>query len=168
MLKKQGFSIIEFIVVIIILGILSGVGINFMLEVGRARLFQWQRKEISESAKIAIDRMSREIRRINSKTSVYTATSSAFRFIDIDSSDVTYDLSGSSLRRNQGGTINVLADNVSALTFTYYNSSGAAIVIPVVNPGQTDIRMIQIDINFTYNDQQFKIRSQVTPRRLQL
>jgi prepilin-type N-terminal cleavage/methylation domain-containing protein len=164
-MKKRGFSIIEFIVVMAILGILSGICIPLVMQSVEAYLYHSKRAEELESAVIAVGRMTREIRRIRDTSSVVTATSSSFGFIDSSSNTITFSLSGSTLMRTFGGTLNGLADNVTALTFTYYDASGTVLPSPTLNP--TNIRRIQIDLTFTLSSSQLNFRSQVSPRRLQ-
>ncbi len=164
-MKAKSFSLIEFIVVIVILGVIAGIGAPLMIETARGWLLNSQRKEMSESARIAIDRMIREIRQISSTTTITTANSSTFRFTDIDSNDITFDASGSTLRRTVGGTTNSLADNVDSLSFVYYDANGATITTPTVAPDETDIRRVEITLTFSLADTQLSVMSQVWPRR---
>lgn len=163
--RKKAFTLVELIMVMLILGILSGIGVHFIFEVGQARIFQWQRKEISESAELALNIIDREIRRVASTASIPTATATSFRFTDISGRDITYDVSGTSLRRNLGGTINVLADNLNSLTFSYYDAAGAAIAVPVADT--TTIRRINISLTFANGSERLSVMSDVAPRRLQ-
>lgn len=167
MRKKHAFSLIELVVVMIILGILVAIGAPLVFKVADAWVFQKQRKEMSESAKIGMDRMIREIRRIKDSMSVLTANSSTFQFIDIDDQNITLDLSGSSLRRTLAGSANILADNVSALSFIYYDENGIVIATPLVSPNATDIKRIQISLTFSLAGQGLSFQSQVVPRRLE-
>lgn len=162
MRKKAGFTLIEFIMVIVILGIMAGVGLPLMAEISQAWLLHKDTREIAESARIAIDRMMRDIRRAVSITSADTAN---LQFTDIDISVITFDISSTTLRRTEAAATNALADNVDSLSFTYYDDSDAQIATPVVTP--SDIKRIEVDLTFSLGDTQFNIRSQVSPRRLQ-
>lgn len=167
MRRKRGFSLIELIMAIMILGIIAGVGAPLIIEVSEAWIFQTQRKELSESARIAMDRMIREIRRILDRASVITANSTTFQFIDIDNRNITFGISGTVLTRSVNGIPYRLASNISSLSFTYYDSAGAVIATPTLNPAQTDIRRIAIDLTFSLGNQQLSFSSSVSPRRLQ-
>jgi prepilin-type N-terminal cleavage/methylation domain-containing protein len=163
---RKGFSLIEFIIVITVLAVITSLAISLLVAIADAWVLHRQRRQMTEAGQIAIDRMAREIRRVRDRNSFTTAAASSLRFTDIDSTDITFDLSGTTLRRTLGGvTINPLADNVSALTFTYYDSAGATLSAPVATP--SNIRRIQVDITFTYSGSNFYLRSQVAPRRIQ-
>jgi prepilin-type N-terminal cleavage/methylation domain-containing protein len=166
MKNKRGFSLIEFIMVITVLAVITSLAISLLVAIADAWVLHRQRRQMTEAGQIAIDRMAREIRRVRDRNSFTTAAVSSLRFTDIDNTDITFDLSGTTLRRTLGGvTINPLADNVSALTFTYYDSAGATLSAPVATP--SNIRRIQVDITFTYSGSNFYLRSQVAPRRIQ-
>lgn len=167
MYNKKGFSLIEYIMVVVIMGVLIAIGAPLVFEAADAWLVQSKRKDMSESAKIAMDRITREIRRIQSKTSVTSASSSSFRFTDIDGRDITFDTSSSTLRRAENSAVNTLADNVNSFSLTYYDANGAAIAVPSVSPGQTNIKRIEINLIFSYGGTQLNFQSQVSPRRLQ-
>jgi hypothetical protein len=119
-----------------------------------------------ESGRIAMDRMERETRDIKNRTYVYNATSSFFRFMDRENRIIGFDRSGTVLRRSVNGTVNNLSDYVSGLSFTYYNDSGAVIASPTVNPQNTTIRSVEINLNLT-SGTSLSFRSRVSPRKLQ-
>lgn len=169
MKKKKAFTLIELVMVIVILGVIAGFGVAMTLEVTEGWLLQFHRKEMSESARVAIDRMTREIRRINDTTSLIAADDSNLQFIDLDDNNITYNLSSTTLRRTINGTTNDLADNLDldSLSFTYYDASGATIGAPQVSPDPTDVARIDISLTFSLGGSQLSVNSQVSPRRLQ-
>ena len=162
----KGFTLLEVIIVILILAVVAGTGVQLMINVTKASVLQYNRKEMSETARLALDRVIREIRRILNDTSVVIATSGAFQFINIDSENITFNTSGTTLQRIVDGTTNALADNVSSLTFTYYDSAGATIATPVVSPLATDIRRVEVDLTLSSGGTDYYSKAQVSPRRL--
>jgi len=164
--NKAGFSLIEFIMVMVILGVIMAIGVPLVMQATEAWVFQSQRKEMSESAKVAIGRMVREIRLVRNKTSVATASSATFRFTDTDNRDITFGSSGASLQRTEDGSVNTLADNLSSLSFVYYDSGGATIATPLVSPDSTNIRRVEINLVFSLGGTILSFQSQVSPRRL--
>lgn len=167
MRNEKGFSLIEYMMVVVIMGVIIAIGAPLVFEATDAWLLQSKRKEMSESAKIAMDRMAREIRRIQSRTSVATANSSSFRFTDIDGRDITFDTSSATLRRTENSAVNTLADNVNSFSLIYYDANGATIATPSVSPNKTNIRRIEINLTFSFGGTQLSFQSQVSPRRLQ-
>lgn len=161
---SKGFTLIELIIVITIIGIIAGAVGFILLGSIDAWTFKFNRNDLLWDARLSMNRMSREIREIRDLTSVTTATSSQFRFINVDDVDITYSLSSTDLNRTEDGTSNVLAENVSGLTFTYYDSSGATISSPNVSPSETDIRRVRINLTLTKNSENFYLQADSRPR----
>ncbi len=165
--EHSAFTLVELIMVIVLTGILFAVTAPLMLEIAKNWQLARSRNDLCESAKVAMDRMIREIRNINDNTSVITANGSTFKFVDVNSNTITFNLSSGHLIRTQGASANQLADNVTALSFTYYNSSESVIATPVVNPSATDITRVVIDITSSVGGTSLSFESGVSPRSLQ-
>ena len=164
MKKEQGFTLIEIIIVIIVVGIVSVIISSMLLGVVKAWTFKFNRNDILWDGRLALGRMTREIRTVKDSTSVTTATSSQFRFTDTGNKDITYNLSSTNLNRTENGTANLLAENVSGLTFTYYNSSDVVIPSPEVSPSATDIRRVRISLTLTKNGQNVYLQSDASAK----
>ncbi len=163
-MKKRGFSLIELIIVITIIGIISGVVGFTLFGAVDAWTFKFNRSDILWDGRLALNRMVRETREIKNTTSVTTAISSQFRFINVDDLDITYSLSGTDLNRTEDSTANVLAEDVSSLAFTYYDSGGATIATPIVSPLETDINRVRINLTLTKNGENVYLQSDARPR----
>jgi len=148
---KTAFTLIELIMVIAIVGVLVSLGAHITFELIDSFTYSLYRKELSESADVALRRMSREIRRLQDDTSVYTANSTTYRFVDIDGNTVQFqlDAANSELERYDGTNTDVLAADVSFFSFTYLDGDLATIATPQVNPSATDIKSIQIDMTLS-------------------
>jgi len=164
MKKEKGFTLIEVIIVIIVVGIVSVTIGSMLLGVVKAWTFKFNRNDILWDGRIALDRITREIRTVKNNTSVTTASSSLFRFTDAKNTDITYSLSSTNLNRTENGTANLLAADVSALTFTYYNSSDAVIPSPTVSPSATNIRRVKINLTLTKNGQNVYLQSNASTK----
>jgi len=163
---KKSFTLIELIMVMVLLAIIIAIGVPLLTASTEGWIIATQRDEMLESAKIAIVRMLREMRQIKDSTSILIASQGVFEFINTSDQTLKFSLSSNDLERTLNSTANTLAQNVSSLTFTYYDSAGSTIATPVVSPSETDIKRIQVDIVFSYGLTQLPIRSQVLPRRL--
>ncbi len=161
-MKEKGFTLIELVIAIVILGIIAGIGTPLLLGISDSLAFLVSRTAIDQAGDIALSRMTREMRRLKDDSSVNTATSSQFSFDDVNSNTISYSLSGTDLMRNS----DILASDVQDLSFTYYDDSGSTISTPVVSPNKTDIRRIDISLEFTSSGQIFYYKSQVRPRNL--
>jgi len=162
---KSGFTLIELIIVITIIGIAAGVVGFILFGTVDAWMFKFNRCDLLSDGRLAMNRMVREIREINDDDSVTTASSSQFRFTNAGSVDITYALSSTDLNRTADGTTNLLAEDVSSLAFTYYDShaSGASSITPTVGT-DTNIRRIRINLTLTKNGEDFYLQSDSVPR----
>ena len=164
MKKNKGFTLIELVIVITIIGITASILGFMLLGTIKAWTFKFNRNDILWDGRLALDRMTREIRTIKNSTSITTATSSQFRFTDAGNKDITYSLSSTNLNRTENGTANLLAGDVSSLAFTYYNSSDTVIPSPVVSPSATDIRRVKINLTLTKNGQNVYLQSDASTK----
>jgi prepilin-type N-terminal cleavage/methylation domain-containing protein len=164
MKNKNGFTLIELVIVIVIIGIAASIIGTMLLGVVKAWTFKFNRNDILWDGRLALDRMTREIRTIKTSTNVTTANSSQFRFTDTGNKDITYSLSSTNLNRTEGATANLLAADVSSLSFTYYNSSDTAIPSPSVSPAVTDIRRVRINLTLTKNGQNVYLQSDASTK----
>ncbi len=163
----KGYSLIELIMTLVLLGILTWVGIAVMLSGTDAYIFFNQRKDILSDARLGLDRMSREIRMIKDTTSIITANQETFSFIDTSDTAITFTLSSGVVNRIANGVTNSLLGNVNSLTFTYYDSSDNPILSAIVAPSNTNVRRIRIDINMSSaSSNTVNIQSDVWPRNL--
>ncbi|MDP8229668.1 MAG: prepilin-type N-terminal cleavage/methylation domain-containing protein [Candidatus Gorgyraea atricola] len=161
-MKKKGFTLIELVIVIVILGIIASTATPLLLAISDSVTFLISRAGMDQAADIALSRMAREMRRLKDDSSVNTAASSQFSFDDVNSNTISYSLSSMNLMRNS----DILASDVQSLSFTYYGDSGSTISTPVVSPNETDIRRIDISLEFQSGDQTLYYESQVRPRNL--
>lgn len=141
-MQKQGFTLIEMVFVIIILSILSLMASRVIGAAFRAYYTNQGIVNADAQARLAFERMIRDIHAINSSSSITTASASTLSFTDVNGNTVTYALSGTQLQRNGIP----LADGVSSMTLGYYNGSGAVTAVT------TAIRYINITLTITQNN----------------
>lgn len=163
MKKNKGFTLVELVIVITIVGISAVTIGTILLGTVKAWTFKFNRSDILWDGRLAINRIAREIRTVRDNASVTTASSSQFRFIDAGNVDITYSLSSTNLNRTENGTANLLAENVSSLSFTYYDAVGAVIPSPTVSP-VTNIKRVRINLTLIKNGQTFYLQSDSMPR----
>mgnify|MGYP000851080253 CR=1 FL=1 len=139
---KKAYTLVEMVLVIVIIGIVAGIAVPLMLEVGDAwSLSSKAYDRAALQAVVITGRMSKEIRQLRDARSLVTATNSQLTFFNTNNTNITYSSSGSLLMRNN----DVLAENVASFSFTYYNDTNATIATPVVGLGNvTDIRRVEV------------------------
>lgn len=138
-----GYTIFELVMVIALVGVIFFVTAPLMIEVGRSWQVAKVRNSMSENAMVAMDRVVREIRNCASVGSPSSNPSQSISINDINNNTITFSLSGNYLMRNA----NRLADNVSALSFTYSPSS------------------IVVSMTFSLSGTSLNLVSEVYPRR---
>lgn len=120
--RQLGFTLIETVIVIAILGAITAGLSTLIVEMFQSYSSQQQFADQDAQARLALERMLRDVRDARS-TADLNAPGASLVFTDTTATLVTYAISGTQLQRNG----NVLADGVSALTFSYFNNAGAAL-----------------------------------------
>jgi len=159
--KISAFTLVELIVVIVVIGIISGVGVASILTASDALAFLTVRSDMDQSADVAMSRMSQEIKRLKDKDSISTANASQFTFTDVVDASLSYWLSGSNFMRN----FDILASNVSGLAFKYYDENDSELT-PPQGGSDTNVRRVEILLTFQNGAYAFNYQSQVRPRNL--
>jgi prepilin-type N-terminal cleavage/methylation domain-containing protein len=122
MKKKMGFTLIEMIIVLVIVGIIAAFSSKLLSQGFSAYLTGKSVEGAVWQARLALARMALDFRRLRSRNDFITKGTNQFVFIDLTGTTITYQLTGSNLTRN-GQT---LATGVNNLNFNYYDSTGAA------------------------------------------
>ena len=122
--SSQGFTLIEIIVVIVILSIVSGITIKFLVDSLRIYTMTVNQKALLDEAKLALERMCRDIRDANNITGS-TASSITFTRTNATAQDaanesLTFRLTGSTLEKvkTSPAAVRTMADNVNTFTVT--------------------------------------------------
>lgn len=170
-----GYTLVELAMVTAIIGIIAAIGLPMMFEAADAWFLasRFQDNAVS-SAILVANRMSREMRRLLNDASIITATASQLTF-DMNlnglpystNNPVTFGRSGNTLMRTAGLDVDGLADNVTALVYTYLDDNSNTIATPiVVSPNNTNIRIIRADFSISAAGRPLGFRFQVRPQNL--
>lgn len=176
--KKDGFTLVELLVYMMLFGIVLTAISTLFISNTRSHTSQQNSMEMNQDLRGAMDLMVREIR----MAAYDPTDSGLFGFInggsgtddtDVDSINFTtdYDEDGATggtneainyylytsdgiqkLGRNVSGTLNPVAESITALAFTYIDANGAVITPPLSAAGLTNIRTVQISITAQTTD----------------
>ena len=133
MMGQKGFSAAELLIAAAMTSTLMA-GVFIVLQQGQnAYLFGAGRAEVQQTARGALDRLSRELR-MGSLVTAASATSVTFNFVDENGATVTvqYSLNGTDLQRNQTAPVPAAAQpetvigGVNAFALTYFDSNNVA------------------------------------------
>jgi prepilin-type N-terminal cleavage/methylation domain-containing protein len=124
--RAGGFTLIELVITLIVVGVLATVGATIMSNAFRAYLLGREIANDDWQGRFALERMTRELRTVQSPAAL-TIGASQVTFSDFTGKSITYRLTGTVLERSEngvGGPYQPLADSVSALAFTYLQNDG--------------------------------------------
>jgi prepilin-type N-terminal cleavage/methylation domain-containing protein len=158
---RRGFTLIELIITMAVIGIIAGVGAPMLVLLFDSFQYSLYGKDLTERGEVALRRMDREIRRLRNSTSVLTANSTTYQFVDVDGSTIQYqyDAANDEIERTAGANTDVLSANVTSFTLTYLGDDRATtIATPTVNPNATDIKFVRIDMTLSERGNTFNYR----------
>ncbi len=169
--QQHGWTLIEVLTVLIILAVVAAVGARLM-----SSMFQsyFAARDITNSdaqARVAFERMTRELRQIRSATAtdLDVASAAQVRFIDMDGNGVCFyrDAATNRLMRSADGPATAcgttsaqpVADFVSGLTFFYYLNDGITTTATVAS-----VYYVTVRVNVQDNDVSDTLRATIHPR----
>jgi type IV pilus assembly protein PilW len=184
--NHKGYTIIELLAAILISGVVMAGLYAVFFSQQTAFSAQEQVAEMTQNIRAALDLMTREVRLAGYKTStstfngIATATSTSIQVLadlnqDGDTSDtdedITYSYNAGTLQICRNGTSLPIADNITALSFTYTLADGSVTSSPA-NPA--DIRKISVSITARTTNpdratgayRMITLTSDITPRNL--
>jgi prepilin-type N-terminal cleavage/methylation domain-containing protein len=161
MKKENGFTLIELVLVIVLLGILASGGATLLAE-GFNSFFKG--RDITEAdwqARVALERMGRDLRAIRSPSDIASSSSAtSITFTNVDGNTLTYSTpsGGNQILFSDGTNTAVLADGAN-LNLTYYDGTGNVLTAPPA----TTVRYIAMALTITYHGANFIITQGVYP-----
>ncbi len=168
-LPQRGFTLIEMVMVIIVLSVLTGLGANLLASGFRAYFMGQDLSEGNWHGRVAMERMTRELREARAPADLTIVPATEITFIRSDNVAVRYCLAGvgtcpagpaNTLMRISGPLQDPLADNISALDFTYLQGDG--VNAPIAPPA--DVRYVTVAVTVTLGDTNFILRDTIRPR----
>ena len=120
--------------VMVILGIIAATGAQMMGNGFKAYFTGKNIAEMDGQARVALERMTRELRSVRAATDLTLVPGGEITFVDVDGNSIRYcmgtvlgcpGIAGDLMRNSQP-----LASGISNLTFTYANSAVAATAVP--------------------------------------
>ena len=152
----RGFTLLELVVVMSLISIVAMLSAELISFGARLYTITNVRQELLQTGRMAVCRMTREI--IGART-VLSADSTSFRFLDPDSTDITFALSGSQIVRNT----DPLLDHVISFTYTYWDINDTELPVPVVT--LSDIWQLEIVLTLLHLEESVTLQSNVYLRK---
>lgn len=137
MMGQKGFSIAELLVAAAMTSVLMAGAFVLLQQGQNAYLFGAGRAEVQQTARGALDRISRELR-TGSVVTALSGSSVTFQFVDETGATVTvqYSLNGTNLQRNQTVPVpaaaqpEIVIGGVNAFVLTYFDTNNVATTTP--------------------------------------
>ncbi|MGC1454351.1 MAG: type II secretion system protein [Nitrospirota bacterium] len=158
--SSNGFTLIEIVMTIVIVSILAALAAVIILQAVRAYSDEDSRSDVHYQARLAVERMARELRSMPSctKLTVSSNPGGTLSFADVSTNaTVTFSIAGTDLKRNN---TDLLASGItSAQPFRLLAADGNTLTTAC--PG---IWFIEISVTDTKGSQSLPIRTRVHPR----
>ena len=186
----KGFTLIELVIVIVVVGIIASVFAILIIQGIDTYGFITIREDVLSEAELAMERMVKEIRQIQSYRDllvaqatevIYVAHGAEFQFVDVHNDIIGFKRSESDetklLRQTfvePGGELehdDLLAEDIFDLTFEYWgwdaiNELWELLLTPLTDGDINRIKRIEISIQMERQNQEVRIDTQVYPRNL--
>lgn len=166
--KEKGFSLVEIIVVMILIGIMGTLAVMGIIPAVQGMVFTKANLETTQKGQIAITKLIREFNNINGVIAGASATSVVFTSIKNGSEgerSVIYANTNNTLYFNDAGSAqgDILTDEVSDFKLHYYKVNSA------VDQGTwlASTRVIEIKLVLTSNDTPVEFTARVRPRNIE-
>ena len=158
----RGFSLLELIMVVVVLGIVAAVAAPFLSASFQSYFIGKDISETDSQARVALERLSRELRSVRAPTDLIITSGGDISFTDVDGNSIRYCMGtvggcpgavGELTRNSQP-----LATGISALTFTFLTRTGAATAVAA------NVFYITVSFTATRNTISKSFTATVSPR----
>lgn len=157
--RHGGFSLMELVMVIVIVGIIFAIGATLL---GRVFQSYASTREIGGAewqGVVALERLSRELRHMHSRTYLVMSPATEITFADNDGATARVFLNGTALTLSTGGVAYPLADGIGSLGFFYLRNDGQTAAT-----GSANTHYIAVRLTVQDGDYSETLRSNVHPR----
>lgn len=132
--RERGFSLLELVLVIVLFGTLAAVAAPLLRQGLQAYLTGRDIAETDWQARVAAERMTRELRTIRAPADLTFTSASDITFIDLDGNSIRYCLGGVGGCPGTAGELmrntQPLAAGIGALTFSFLTRAAGATGAP--------------------------------------
>lgn len=162
--RQAGFTLVEIIITIVIIGIIASIAANIILQGARIYSTEDSRSNVHYQARLAVERMAREIRMIRSAsaTDITTGTMSAtnLQFYDVNNNNIQFQRTGASAPYTITRNGIILANNVQSMTLSYWQLNGTTAVTAATI---TSLWFVDISVTVQQGTETLQVQTRVHP-----
>jgi len=162
--NAKGFTLVEIVITIVLIGILSGIAAMIILQGVKAYTDEQSRSDVHYQCRAAMERMARELRLIRWNTAlaqadITTMSPTVLRYTDIQGNQMGFQLNVGVIQRTQdnAATWQTLATGVTALNFNYLKQDGTPATAAT-------LRLVEITMTDLQGSETLQMRTRVHPR----
>jgi prepilin-type N-terminal cleavage/methylation domain-containing protein len=153
-LKREGYSLVEVMLVVAIVGALAMVGPRLLIQLQNFYILTTARNEIQRDARTVLDIVNRFVRQAKWRTIIIDTPSgqgaySRIRFTHQDGRTFSYYQEGNKFFQSVDGSTTMLADNLVYLAFTFPRSDYPRLVSVSMTMGKDIYRGQQKELELT-------------------
>jgi prepilin-type N-terminal cleavage/methylation domain-containing protein len=156
--QPKGFTLIEMVITIVVVSILAGLAGMVILEGVRAYTVEQTRSDVHYQARLAMERMAREIRMIRSQADISAMAAANLRYTDANGSNTGFNWVNPTLNRWNGAGNDVLATGITAFTLSYFQQDG------VTAATTANVWFVEISMTAEQGAESLVLSSRVHPR----
>lgn len=154
-----GFTLIEIVITIVLVSIISGIAAMIIMQGVTGYSTGSQLDNLHYQARLAMERMEREIRLIQDQgPDITTMTATSLQFIDVNNAPTGFSWTSPTLSRWNGTSYDTLATGITALSFTYLQQDG------VTAATTANVWFINISMTSQQGSDKLVMQSRVHPR----
>lgn len=149
--RRAGLTILEMLIVASLFGLFMTAMFDTVLTGLRVTHTAGDRERIRQELVAVLDRMTREIA---AAENVDDADDNRFQFDTVDVSNVEYDYASGALTHDDGDSSSrIVLRNITAFDFDYWDNTNTQLSTPVPGASEDTIRMVQVSITVTRNNE---------------
>ncbi|RKY81048.1 hypothetical protein DRQ07_04845 [candidate division KSB1 bacterium] len=165
--SERGFSLMELVIVIVIIGVISATLIPFLKINISAYLAVRSGKDLVQATRIGMQRILTEMSTISTAADIDFGLADEIQFDTPSYANINYELRDGAIVRSEGlfGTPSKVIIGVKSFQIKYYDAAGAEIS-PFYWP-RNDVRRIAFNITVGDDEHDYEITTQIAPRNIQ-
>ena len=157
--RTAGFTLIEIVITIVLVSIIAGIGAMIIMQGVMGYSTGYQLDNLHYQARLAMERMEREIRLIQDQgADITTMTATSLQFIDVNNAPTGFSWTSPTLSRWNGAGYDTLATGITALSFIYLQQDG------VTAATTANVWFINISMTSQQGSDRLVMQSRVHPR----